>query len=297
MDGMIWPEGTDNKIACKTVSHDIMSSAQSSPQHDPLSNNNNNNININNINNKNDRSEALSKPLQSKLKSNPSSSDITLCKGNRKMLARFLPPPPQEKWNELIYDDAGLTYITPFHVSEQMLEFVLETCQFDCLEYIMDATGGLGGDTITFALQKSIKHVFTAELDEQRFKALKNNVEVYGLADKVTLYNGHFLTLYQSISDEEKSKAPVLVDPPWGGVNYKYLKEIGELYLNNGEGKEQVGLVGMLELCELLMKKSPCVILKLPFNYNMDTLYDNFRCKSFSSGNIVFLVIRRKNLD
>jgi hypothetical protein len=121
---------------------------------------------------------------------------------------------------------------------------------------ITDATACIGGDTLNFA--SIFGHVHSIELKEDNFRALTNNVEVYGYqnvtlhhADTTILFNWNTHILY--------------VDPPWGGKDYKKYPNL-DLFLS---GKR---LDVWLE--EVLIRKNRphYVILKLPVNYNFNRL-------------------------
>lgn len=121
---------------------------------------------------------------------------------------------------------------------------------------ITDATACIGGDTLNFA--SKFAHVHSIELKEDNFKALTNNVEVYGYqnitlhnADSVTFFNWNTHILY--------------VDPPWGGKDYKKHENL-DLFISNKR------LDVWLE--EVLMRRNRPnhIILKLPSNYNFNRL-------------------------
>lgn len=121
---------------------------------------------------------------------------------------------------------------------------------------ITDATGCVGGDTIQFALK--CRFVNSIEINEENFKVLQNNVEVYGL-ENVTLHHGDSTKVYNWKSDI------LFVDPPWGGPNYRE-NETLELYLVTKRLDEWLEEV-------LLRKIRPnYIFLKLPVNYNFNRL-------------------------
>jgi precorrin-6B methylase 2 len=55
---------------------------------------------------------------------------------------------------------------------------------------IFDGTGGLGGNVISFS--KNFKSVITCEINEERFKMLKNNLNIFGIKN-VQLVQGDCL--------------------------------------------------------------------------------------------------------
>lgn len=121
---------------------------------------------------------------------------------------------------------------------------------------ITDATACIGGDTLNFASR--FGHVHSIELKDDNFKALSNNVEVYGFqnvtmhhADSVSFFNWNTHILY--------------IDPPWGGKDYKKHQNL-DLYMSNTR------LDVWLE--DILMRRNrpSNIILKLPVNYNFNRL-------------------------
>ena len=117
---------------------------------------------------------------------------------------------------------------------------------------ITDATACIGGDTLNFALH--FGHVHSIEMNSENFRALTNNVGVYGL-NNVTLYHA------DSVNTFNWNTNILYVDPPWGGKDYKKHKNL-DLYLSNKR------LDCWLE--EILSRKNrpQFIILKLPANYN-----------------------------
>jgi hypothetical protein len=100
--------------------------------------------------------------------------------------------------------------------------------------------------------------VNSIELNEENFRALQNNVEVYDLKN-VTLHHGDSTKIYNWKSDI------LFVDPPWGGPNYKE-NQILELHLSDKRLDEWLEEV-------LLRKIRPnYIFLKLPVNYNFNRL-------------------------
>lgn len=121
---------------------------------------------------------------------------------------------------------------------------------------ITDATGCVGGDTIQFGIR--CRFVNSIELNEDNFKVLQNNVEVYDL-ENVTIHHGDSTKVFNWKSDI------LFVDPPWGGPAYRDNQTL-ELYLSNRRLDEW--------LEEVLLKKirPNYIFLKLPSNYNFNRL-------------------------
>lgn len=117
---------------------------------------------------------------------------------------------------------------------------------------ITDATGCVGGDTIHFALH--FQKVDSIEINPENFKALTNNVSVYGLTN-VDLHLGDAVTMFNWKTDV------LYVDPPWGGPNYKDAKNL-DLYMSTRRIDQWLEEI-------LLRKNRPYyIVLKLPQNFN-----------------------------
>jgi len=121
---------------------------------------------------------------------------------------------------------------------------------------ITDATACIGGDTLNFA--NHFAHVHSIEMKEDNFKALANNVDVYGFqnitlhhADCTKLFNWNTHILY--------------VDPPWGGKDYRKNANL-DLYLSDKR------LDTWLEEVLIRRNRPKYIILKLPVNYNFNRL-------------------------
>jgi len=109
---------------------------------------------------------------------------------------------------------------------------------------IVDACSNVGASTIS--LSYNFNEVVGIEIDENRFKLLKNNVDVYKRKN-IELINDDFLNLQNKLKNDL-----IFFDPPWEGIYYKLKKKI-ELYL------------GDKNLKDVLNNK---YIIKAPKNFN-----------------------------
>ncbi len=124
---------------------------------------------------------------------------------------------------------------------------------------ILDGTGNIGGDTILFGLH--FKEVQSIEMDEENFKALKHNVELYDL-DNVHIHHGDTMKMFDQFPTNI-----LYLDPPWGGPDYKLKKEL-DLFLGQGDDARRLDLFLRDEVLAA-PKRPEYIVLKLPFNYNM----------------------------
>lgn len=121
---------------------------------------------------------------------------------------------------------------------------------------ITDSTACIGGDTLNFA--GVFGHVHSIELKEDNFRALTNNVEIYGFQN-ITLHNADATVLFNW------NTHVLYVDPPWGGKDYKKYANL-DLFLS---GKR---LDIWLEEILVRRNRPNHIILKLPVNYNFNRL-------------------------
>jgi len=78
---------------------------------------------------------------------------------------------------------------------------------------ICDATAGIGGNAIQFALTPRTT-VFCVDIDAERLKKCKHNAGVYGVENSVRIQVGNFLEVEPSRVDA------VFISPPWGGPTH-----------------------------------------------------------------------------
>lgn len=121
---------------------------------------------------------------------------------------------------------------------------------------ITDATAGVGGDTISFC--KEFSKVFAIEINKERHKYLINNLRIYDLNN------------YETINDDMMKIIPnmkqdvIFIDPPWGGKGYINYDRL-DVYIDDIEISKISKQILDNNYCKLL-------VLKLPYNYNMDNM-------------------------
>jgi len=62
-------------------------------------------------------------------------------------------------------------------------------------------------------------------------------VKACRLDDKVQCIAGNFITWLKEQEANLLADSLVIIDPPWGGSDYKYESCITDLYLENDQGK------------------------------------------------------------
>ena len=121
---------------------------------------------------------------------------------------------------------------------------------------ITDATAGVGGNSISFC--KDFNSVNVIEIDKTRYDYLINNLNIYNLKN-YNGYNGDMLKVIPNLNQDI-----IFIDPPWGGKNYVEHNDL-DIYIDNTEISKISKDILDNNYCKLL-------VLKLPYNYNMNNL-------------------------
>jgi hypothetical protein len=154
-------------------------------------------------------------------------------------------------YSKLIITDEGKYSITKKDDGVLLLNFMKSILITLDDKIITDLTGNIGGDTILFGL--NFKKVFSIEINEENFNALKNNVDIYSL-NNVELFFGDSIIIYNWYTDV------LYIDAPWGGPNYKKYYDL-DLFL--GENRLDI----YLEEIKKRDNKPKYIFLKVPKNY------------------------------
>lgn len=128
---------------------------------------------------------------------------------------------------------------------------------------MVDATAGVGGNTIPFA--QKFKRVYGIEIEKLRTNYLKNNLAIFNLKNTVVI-NDDCLKVLNNITDHNV----VFIDPPWGGKNYKKFKS---LKLKLGDLPLETICLNLLNP-KMMTKLPELIVLKLPNNYDVKYFYN-----------------------
>lgn len=145
------------------------------------------------------------------------------------------------------YDTEGLWSITHPEDANYISEIIKN--EIGTQKIIMDATAGIGGNTISFS--RYFKSVISIEINKTRFDILQNNINTYNLSN-IKLINGDCVNYLDMKYDA------IFFDPPWGGPNYKYNKKL----------KIKLGDYTLGKICHKIIKNK-LIFIKLPFNYDL----------------------------
>ncbi|KAK2766293.1 hypothetical protein FQN54_007810 [Arachnomyces sp. PD_36] len=119
----------------------------------------------------------------------------------------------------LLTDDAWFG-VTPEKVANKIAEHMSASAPKEKV-ILIDAFAGAGGNTIAFALSGHWKRVYAIEKNPTVLKCAKRNAEVYGVADKITWFEGD---CFEILRNNLKDLAPfsvIFASPPWGGPGYR----------------------------------------------------------------------------
>jgi 16S rRNA G966 N2-methylase RsmD len=141
---------------------------------------------------------------------------------------------------------------------------------------IIDANGGAGGDTIAFA--KYFKSVISIEIDQERCNFIENNINVYQLKNVLVL-NGNSNSIIKKIPNVDI----IYFDPPWGGKNYKNIKNI-KIQMDNIS--IETIIKDIFDSSKMLSTPN-IVVIKLPKNYDIKYFYETINFKPNFNSNII----------
>jgi 16S rRNA G966 N2-methylase RsmD len=193
---------------------------------------------------------------------------------NLTTLKKIFPEPPNGNYNGLQIDEEGLYSITHPKEANIISETIINIMGKSDLQ-IIDMTAGCGGNMISFI--KYFKYVIGIEFDKVRYKLLKENLDKYSMKNYQLLCGDS--TKYPAYYTQNKEDV-YFIDPPWGGPDYKNNPNI-QLYLSNIKIEDFI----------LTLPKNKLIVLKLPFNYNIDNFKDNI-IKKLLINNILIIFIR-----
>ena len=180
------------------------------------------------------------------------------------IIEKVFSPLNKMDYSKLKIDDESLMYVTNYKDSKIITDIICDHLKIfkNPLEsIIVDATGGIGGDTISFA--KYFQTVISIEYDTHRYEFLKNNINVYKL-ENVVDYNDNCVKIIPTLGVYDV----LYIDPPWGGRDYKKKRN---LHLTIGD-------IAIEDFIKEQMFGTPYIsVCKLPKNYDLEFLYNKLK--------------------
>lgn len=166
-------------------------------------------------------------------------------------------------YNYLLLDDVAIYSTTSQsdsnYITNMISKYMLDNYKMMNKDIVItDATGGVGGNTISFG--KKFKKVNTVEINKNRVYLLNINVSLHSLKN-VDIYNSNYINIFNKLSQNI-----VFIDAPWGGRNYKSKNNV-KLTLSN---------MRIEDICNEL-KNVKLIVLKVPLNFDFNYFLKNIK--------------------
>jgi 16S rRNA G966 N2-methylase RsmD len=173
---------------------------------------------------------------------------------------------PSTIYSKIQYDTEGLYSITQHDDADMISEMLINNFTNKSNLTILDGTGGLGGNTISFS--KYFKTVTSVEINENRYKMLINNIKLYNIQN-VNIIIGDSI---EYLLNNYKNYDIYFFDPPWGGPEYKKHKNI----------KLKISNYYLSELATIITNsiQDKLLVFKIPYNYDLNE-FSNFNYKLY----------------
>ena len=166
-------------------------------------------------------------------------------------------------------DNVAAFSVTEMRVADKISQLLLSMASCGGVDVandgikIIDAFSCIGGNVLSFC--KFFDHVVAIELDPERFKMLRHNVEVvWAEWTSGTMRQMHCADCIDVLSRDNVCASIVFLDPPWGGMTYSKEESIEDFYIS--------GKRSLREFVQGLGARFPIVALRLPVNYDVTSL-------------------------
>jgi tRNA/tmRNA/rRNA uracil-C5-methylase (TrmA/RlmC/RlmD family) len=186
-------------------------------------------------------------------------NDTTINKLQTKKKYLF-PEISNKSFDDIKIDTESYNFVTQKNEADKISKIIVDKLNNNNINKIIDITAGVGGNVLSFS--KYFNHVYAVEIDRLRSSYLENNCKLYN-CNNVTIINedSYNIICNKLITDI----SAVFFDPPWGGKNYKNIKNL-RLKLNN---------TNIEDICKIIyqqLNNVSIVTLKLPHNYDIKFL-------------------------
>lgn len=151
------------------------------------------------------------------------------------------------KYNDFEYDELGLFMLSLEEDADHTSKLISD--KLGPGKKIMDATAGLGGNSISF--NKHFTKVISIEKDPSRYSLLSSNLKRHSCHG--TVLNDDFL------NHLDKDVDVIFIDPPWG-KDYK-----SKLKLSI-----QIDNLLLKQVTQMVLDRNRKVVWKLPNNYDLE---------------------------
>jgi 16S rRNA G966 N2-methylase RsmD len=183
---------------------------------------------------------------------------------------------PLTDYKKIKYDKEGLYSITNYLEADVISKLILSLYENTNNLSILDGTGGIGGNSISFC--KHFSNVLSIEINEERFKMLENNINLYKFSNIKLINTNSIKYMIDNLSKFDI----FFFDPPWGGPEYKKKKNI-KLKIDNKDLDTIIDLINN-------KTNNKVIIYKLPFNYDFDQ-FNSYNYKLFKVNKYFIIMI------
>jgi tRNA/tmRNA/rRNA uracil-C5-methylase (TrmA/RlmC/RlmD family) len=178
--------------------------------------------------------------------------------------------PKTDDMNYILVNKVGIYSMTKEKEAKDILKIISKYIDTKNAT-LLDATSGIGGFILN--MYSHFKHVYGYELNEMQYNILQHNCNIYKI-NNISLVNDDY-TKYIKYNQGDV----VLVDPPWGGIDYKKHKTLNLM----------LGNLTMTDLINTI--KCKLLLLKLPANHALD-IFSKYRHKIFRISNYIIVLIK-----
>jgi 16S rRNA G966 N2-methylase RsmD len=180
--------------------------------------------------------------------------------------------------------DKGLYSISKYNDAEWISNLIINFLKSKNIDSygtsIIDATAGIGGNTISFS--KYFLKIYSVEINKVHYEVLNNNLDALSIKN-VQTYHNNFFKIIDNLIDKSNI---FFFDPPWGGNSYK-----NYTYFNL-----KIGNMQLFDVINILYeKKYKYIILKAPYNLNLSIIYNQIKYKNMivhsnSNKNMIIII-------
>ena len=189
------------------------------------------------------------------------------------MLSKLFTP---VDYSKIKYDNEGLYSITHPHDADKISKLLISVFESYKSLSILDGTGGIGGNTISFG--KHFNNVTSIELNKDRCEMLENNVNLFDLLNVTVVNTNSVKYMYENLSKFDI----FFFDPPWGGPDYKKQTNL----------RLKMDSIDLDVIIDYVSQKSTnkLIVFKLPFNYDFEQ-FSNYNYKLYEINKYYIIII------
>lgn len=183
---------------------------------------------------------------------------------------------PHVDYSKIQYDSEGIFSITHPDDAETISKLIMGMFENYSNISILDGTGGLGGNTISFS--KYFKNITSIELNKERCDMLENNVKLFNLLNVTVVNTNSVKYMYENLSKFDI----FFFDPPWGGPDYKKQSNL----------RLKMDSLDLDIIIDNINKKTSnkLIVFKLPFNYDFEQ-FSNYNYKLYEINKYYIIII------